>query len=124
MDATFSSDGRRILTTSRDRAELWNAVTPSLIFEQLRDSSQELVSETESLAEMVAGAALKEGIPVPFPDERRKQLDDELQRRISAAKNFPNDRFLYWFMSGEKERTIFPDSNEPANLWSDQSKRE
>jgi WD40 repeat protein len=124
MDATFNSDGDRILTTSGDRAELWNAVTPRLIFEQLRHSSQELVSETESLAEMVAGAELEGGFPVPFPDERRKQLDDELRRKISAARKSPNDRFLYWFMSGEKERTIFPDSNEPANHWADQSKRE
>src|SRR5271165_703021 len=123
--AIFSADGGHILTASGNRAELWDVAIPMSIFEELRHSNDDLVNEIECLAEIATGASMSdEGKPFPVEDEKRRNLVAQLRAGVPAASKLSNHRFVRWFTSPEKELTVFPTSNEPANLWGKDAKTE
>jgi hypothetical protein len=95
------------------------------IFDELRHSSHDLVEEIECLAEIATGASMSdEGKPFPVEDEKRLNLVAQLRAGAPAASKLSNHRFVRWFTSPEKELTVFPTSDEPANLWGKDAKPE
>jgi WD40 repeat protein len=130
--AVFSPDGTRILTASADNtAKLWDAATPTELARQVKESdgrsgrAGSLISRAtppplpvETLSGIASGLRFSDdGSVVAVDEKRRSQLTKELKDLAQGLR--PDARFLRWFFSTERDRTIFPASDVRVVEWID-----
>ena len=131
-NAVFSPDGARILTASWDKtARLWDAATPAELARQMKESGGDRAGrgasdsiagspaqQIESLSDIASGLQFSnDGSLVMVNEERRSQLTKQLQ---DLAQDFrPDARFIRWFFSTGRDRTIFPASDVKVADWVD-----
>ena len=131
-NAVFSPDGARILTASWDKtARLWDAATPAEMARLMKESDGDRsgrgasdsiagspAEQIESLSDIASGLQFSnDGSLVMVNEERRSQLTKQLQDRAQAFR--PDARFMRWFLSTGRERTIFPASDVKVADWVD-----
>ena len=128
----FSPDGTRILTASWDKtAKLWDATTPAELARWMKESGCDRagrgasdstagspVRQIESLSDIASGLEFSsDGSLVIVNEERRSQLTKQFQ---DLAPEFrPYARFIRWFFSIGRDRTIFPASDVKVADWVD-----
>jgi len=131
-NAVFSPDGARILTASWDKtAKLWDAATPAELARWMKESvggragtgaSDSIAGspawQVESLSDIASGLRFSnDGSLVIVNEERWPQLTKQFQ---DLAQDFrPNARFIRWFFSAGRDRTIFPASDVKIADWVD-----
>jgi WD40 repeat protein/serine/threonine protein kinase len=131
-NVVFSPDGARILTASWDKtANLWDAATPAEMARRMKelggDRARRSASDSnagsparqiESLSGIASGLQFSnDGSLVIVTAERGSQLRKQLQ---DFAQDFrPDARFLRWFFSTGRDRTIFPASDVKISDWVD-----
>jgi WD40 repeat protein len=128
--AAFSPDGTRILTVSRDKtANLWDAVTPVELAQQVEEAGGEKskigpsvsmanspIQQVESLSAIASGLEFSaEGSLVAVNEEQRSKLTKQLKDLAQGLS--PGARFVRWFFSTGSDRTIFPASNVKTAEW-------
>jgi WD40 repeat protein/serine/threonine protein kinase len=133
-NVVFSPNGAGILTAGWDNtAKLWDAATPAELARRMKESgdhsagggeSDSIVSspvrQIESLADIASGLQFSnDGSLVIVDEERRSQLTKQFQ---DLAQDFrPAARFIRWFFSTGRDRTIFPASDVKVAEWVDNS---
>jgi WD40 repeat protein/serine/threonine protein kinase len=129
-NAVLSPDGARILTVSWDRtAKLWDAATPGELARWMKESGGSTARrgasdsiagsparQVESLSDIASGLQFSnDGSLVMVDEERRSQLTKQFQ---GLAQGFrPDARFMRWFFSTGRDRTIFPASDAKVADW-------
>jgi len=128
----FSPDGARILTASWDKtARLWDAATPAELARWTKESggaragmarSDSIAGsparQIESLSDVASGLQFSDdGSLVIVNEERRSRLAKQFQDLAPNAR--PDVRFIRWFFSTGRDRTIFPASNVKVADWVD-----
>src|SRR5262249_54799841 len=131
-DVVFSPDGARILTASWDKtAKLWDAATPAELARWMKESGGVRAGRTasdsiagspswqiESLSDIASGLQFSnEGSLVIVNEERRSQLSKQFQDLTQDFR--PGARFIRWFFSIGRDRTIFPASDVKVVDWVD-----
>jgi hypothetical protein len=128
----FSPDGARILTASWDKtAKLWDAATPAELARWMKESSGVRTAkgasgsisgspaqQIELLSDIASGLQFSnDGSLVIVTEEHRLELTNEFR---DFARGFrPGARFIRWFFSTGRDRTIFPASDTKAADWVD-----
>jgi WD40 repeat protein/serine/threonine protein kinase len=128
----FSPDGARILTASWDKtAKLWDAATPAELARWMKEStgvrtakgasgsiSGSPAQQIESLSDIASGLQFSnDGSLVIVSEEQRLQLTNQFR---DFSRGFrPDVRFIQWFFSTGRDRTIFPASDTKASNWVD-----
>jgi len=131
-NVVFRPDGARILTVSWDKtAKLWDAATPAEMAKWTKESggarsgrtaSDSIASspaqQIESLSDIASGLQFSnDGSLVIVNEERRLQLTKQFQDLAQDSRH--DARFLRWFFSTGRDRTIFPASNVKVADWVD-----
>jgi WD40 repeat protein/serine/threonine protein kinase len=128
----FSPDGARILTASWDKtAKLWDAATPAVLARRMKElggdragrgasdsNARSPARQIESLSDIASGLEFSnDGSLVIVNEERRSQQTKQFQ---DLAQDFhPDARFIRWFFSAGRDRTIFPASDVKVSDWVD-----
>jgi dipeptidyl aminopeptidase/acylaminoacyl peptidase len=131
-NAVFSPDGARIATASWDRtAKLWDAATPAELARRVKESDSDRAGrgrpdsiagsaarQVKSLSDIASGLQFSnDGSLVMVNEERWSQLTKQFQ---GLAQDFrPDARFIRWFFSTGRDRTIFPASDVKVADWVD-----
>jgi WD40 repeat protein/serine/threonine protein kinase len=131
-NVVFSPDGARILTASWDKAaKLWDASTAAELARRTKESAGDKAGrgaadanagsparQIELLSDIASGLQFSnDGSLVIVNEERRSQLTKQFQ---DLAQDFrPDARFIRWFFSAGRERTIFPASGVKVADWVD-----
>ena len=131
-NVVFSPDGARILTASWDKtAKLWDAATPAELARRMKElggdragrgasdsNAGSRARQIESLSDIASGLQFSnDGSLVIVNEERRSQLTKQFQ---DLAQDFrPDARFIRWFFSAGRDRTIFPASDVKVADWVD-----
>jgi dipeptidyl aminopeptidase/acylaminoacyl peptidase len=131
-NAVFGPGGARILTTSWDgTAKLWDAATPAELARWMKESGGATAGrgasdsiagsparQIESLSDIASGLRFSnDGSLVIVNEERWSQLTKQFQ---DLAQDFrPDARFIRWFFSTGRDRTIFPAGDAKVADWVD-----
>jgi WD40 repeat protein/serine/threonine protein kinase len=131
-NVVFSPDGAWILTASWDKsAKLWDAATPAELARWTKESggaragrgasdsiAGSPAQQIESLSDVASGLQFSnDGLLVIVDEERRSQLTKQFR---DLAQDFrPDARFIRWFFSIGRDRTIFPASDAKVADWVD-----
>ena len=126
----FRPDGARILTASWDKtAQLWDAATPAELARRVKElgvdnagrgssdsNAGSRARQIESLSDIASGLQFaNDGSLVIVNEQRRSQLTKQFQ---DLAQDFRSDaRFIRWFFSAGRDRTIFPASDVKVADW-------
>jgi WD40 repeat protein/serine/threonine protein kinase len=129
-NVVFSPDGARILTASWDKtAKLWDAATPAQLARRTKELGGDRAGrgasdsnagsparQIESLSDIASGLQFSnDGSLLIVNEERRSQLTKQFQ---DLAQDFrPDARFIRWFFSAGRDRTIFPASDVKVADW-------
>jgi len=131
-NVVFRPDGARILTASWDKtAKLWDAATPAEMAKWTKESggarpgraasgsiASSPAQQIESLSDIASGLQFSnDGSLVIVNEERRSQLTKQFQDLAQDSRH--DARFLRWFFSTGRDRTIFPASNVKVADWVD-----